>query len=777
MFIRKRLVFLFVFVLSIQAINAQVTSLGLWREHLPYSKGVDIARKGDLLYCATTQSIFTYDIVTEEITRLSKLSGLSDIGVNAIAYNQAADYIVVGYDNANIDLIRGNEVINIADIKRASGISRKTINHILPIGDDIYVSCGFGIVVINLTDKIVKDTYFIGVNATELNVNELAYDPANDVLYAATEAGVFKVDRSDPLLLLSSTWQNGLQNTIPTSLYNTLAVYNGYVYAVNKTPIGFDDDIYRYDIANGLWNQHILNVDPPIIDPAKYADVRVSNGLIFFSNSYSTSGFDENDVRVWRADQGNEPFSFTPLGVAYDTRGNVWMIDANSGLIRRWDASFILNIIPNSPISNSVQTMATEEQVLWVAPGSINAAWENQFNNEGLFNYDRVSWKQAQYPNFVRDAVTVTINPIDVTQVFVGTWGYGLLEFRNGELFQRFNHENTGNDGLQAAATTDSIVQIGAAVFYNGDLWMTNSLVERPLVVKRADGSWQNYSLGAFSPAGTPFKDLLIDENGNKWLQTRNNGIIVFNESPSPQVRRLTTAGGSGNLESASVLSFVEDQDGEIWVGTNDGVSVFFSPDLIFSDPLNADAQPILIEQGGNVERLFSGQAITTIAVDGANKKWFGTSGGGAFYTSDDGTEQIHHFTSENSPLLSNNIIDIVVNPVDGQVYFGTDKGIISFQGAATEGGEDFKEVFAYPNPVRPGYAGPIAIRGLVTNAQVKITDVSGNLVFETVAEGGQAIWSGNNFSGERVKSGVYLAFITNDDGGKTFITKIVVIN
>lgn len=777
MFFRKKVVLLLIFVLSIQAINAQVTSLGLWREHLPYSKGVDIARRGDVLYCATTQSVFTYDIVTEEITRLSKLTGLSDIGVKAIAYSPQTDYIIVGYENANIDLIKGDEVVNIADILRATGISRKTINHILPIGDDIYVSCGFGIVVINVPQKIVKDTYFIGVGATELTVNELAFDEDNRELYAATESGVFKVDIDDPLLLLSSTWQSGLQNSIPTSQYNTLAIYNGFVYAVNKTPIGFEDDVYRYDITNGLWNQHTLNVDPPVLDEAKYSDVRVSNGLIFFSNSFSTSGFDENNVRVWRADQGSEPFSFTPVGAEYDTRENLWLIDPNSGLVRRWDNNFILNIVPNSPASNSVQAMSTEEQVLWVAPGSINAAWESQFNNEGVFNYDRVIWEQAEYTDFIRDAVSVTINPNNSNQVFVCTWGSGLLEYINGEQNQRFSFSNTGANGLQRASGTDSTVQIGEAVFYEGDLWMTNSLVERPLVVMRADGTWENFSLGAFSPAGTPFKDLLIDENGTKWLQTRNNGIVVFNESPSPQVRRLTTAGGEGNLESVTVLSFAEDQDGEVWVGTNDGVSVFFSPDLIFTDPLNADAQPILIEQGGNVERLFSGQSITTIAIDGANKKWFGTSGGGAFYTSEDGTEQIHHFTAENSPLLSNNIIDIVVNPIDGQVYFGTDKGIISFQGSATEGTEDFQEVFAYPNPVRPDYRGPIAIRGLVTNAQVKITDVAGNLVFETVAEGGQAIWSGNNFSGERVASGVYLAFITNDDGGKTFVTKIVVVN
>jgi len=146
------------------------------------------------------------------------------------------------------------------------------------------------------------------------------------------------------------------------------------------------------------------------------------------------------------------------------------------------------------------------------------------------------------------------------------------------------------------------------------------------------------------------------------------------------------------------------------------------------------------------------------------------------FYTSADGTETIHHFTANNSPLLSDAILDIAIDNITGEVYFATAEGIVSFKGSATKGFDEYTDVYAYPNPVRPGYQGPIYIKGLVTNAQVKITDVAGNIVYQMVAEGGQARWDGQNLNGEQVVSGVYMAYITDDLAEQTTVTKILVI-
>jgi flagellar hook assembly protein FlgD len=144
---------------------------------------------------------------------------------------------------------------------------------------------------------------------------------------------------------------------------------------------------------------------------------------------------------------------------------------------------------------------------------------------------------------------------------------------------------------------------------------------------------------------------------------------------------------------------------------------------------------------------------------------------------SEDGTTELQHFTTDNSPLVSDNIITIAINQGNGEVFFGTEKGIISYKGTATEGALTHTDVYAYPNPVRESYTGTIAIKGLVTDADVKITDISGALIYQTKALGGQAVWDGKNFVGEKAHTGIYLVFSTNEDGSQTVVTKIMIVN
>jgi hypothetical protein len=174
---------------------------------------------------------------------------------------------------------------------------------------------------------------------------------------------------------------------------------------------------------------------------------------------------------------------------------------------------------------------------------------------------------------------------------------------------------------------------------------------------------------------------------------------------------------------------------------------------------------------------LLGEQVVTAIEVDGANRKWLGTAGGGVYLVSDDGLEQIHQFNAGNSPLLSDNIIDISIDGISGEVFMGTDKGIISFRGEALTGSTFYDKVVVYPNPVREDYQGPVAIKGLVERTTVKIMDMSGNLVFETESLGGQALWDGTNFTGERVATGVYMVFLSNSDGTLTHVTKLLFIH
>jgi len=309
---------------------------------------------------------------------------------------------------------------------------------------------------------------------------------------------------------------------------------------------------------------------------------------------------------------------------------------------------------------------------------------------------------------------------------------------------------------------------------------VANSSATSALSMKKPNGEWVSYNLGP-QASGIDLAELMIDKQNQKWLRTRTHNLIVFNDNNTPydpsddQTRRLSSAAGNGALPGNFILSMATDRDGQVWLGSDKGVAVIYSPSNIFSNQ-NFDAQQVLIAQDGFGNNLLESEAINAIAIDGANRKWFGTDRAGVFLMSPDGTKGIAHFTEENSPLLSNSVTSITITE-SGEVFFGTSKGIISYRSESAPPQPTYDNLIIFPNPVRESYNGTIAIRGLVENTSVKITDVAGNIVYSTLSEGGQATWDGRNFNGNRVQTGVYLVFVTNTDGSKTTVGKIMFIH
>ncbi|MEN8958039.1 MAG: T9SS type A sorting domain-containing protein, partial [Flavobacteriales bacterium] len=239
------------------------------------------------------------------------------------------------------------------------------------------------------------------------------------------------------------------------------------------------------------------------------------------------------------------------------------------------------------------------------------------------------------------------------------------------------------------------------------------------------------------------------------------------------QFRLIDNAVENGSLEF-NATAIAEELDEEIWIGTERGIYVIYNPEDLFEEDGEIEAQRIKIEQDGNIEFLLENEFITAIAIDGGNRKWIGTQSSGVFVLSPDGIDQIHQFTLENSPLLSNTINDIAIDEETGEVFFSTDQGLVSYKGIATKPKEAFIDVYAYPNPVPPGYSGTIGIKGLMFNTDIRITDITGNTVYAAKSLGGQATWDGNKLDGTRASSGVYLVFLTNEDGTSDEVTKIL---
>jgi len=345
------------------------------------------------------------------------------------------------------------------------------------------------------------------------------------------------------------------------------------------------------------------------------------------------------------------------------------------------------------------------------------------------------------------------------------------------------------NSTLQVGIGNPTQCQVvGMGFDLNRNLWVLNSLAAKPVNVRTPSGAWKSYSIPGIS--GAPlFGDMTVDSYGQKWINVIGNnaplgsGLVVFNDNGTldnitdDKARFFSTGPGKGNLPSVDIRAIVEDLEGEIWLGTGRGIAVIYAPSSA-TTASNYDAQQILIKQDGINQYLLESEVVTAIAVDGANRKWIGTEAGGLFLMSPDGTEQILNFNESNSPLLSNYIITLAIDDKTGELFIGTNRGIISYMGDAVRGDKSgCSDVVVFPNPVREGYTGPIAIRGLVPNGSFKITDVSGNLVYEAFSNGTQAIWNGTNFSGRRVQTGVYLIFSTDALGDNTCVTKLLFIN
>ena len=396
-----------------------------------------------------------------------------------------------------------------------------------------------------------------------------------------------------------------------------------------------------------------------------------------------------------------------------------------------------------------------------------------------MFYFTDNEWHNINYTNTeafdtISDIVTIAIDPIDNSKVYVGSFHKGIIEFENFTLKNIYSHNNSTLGKL----TGYDYVYITGLDFDNmNNLWVANSGAENMLSVKTTDNKWFSFNIGS-----NDIGRIMVDDNNYKWILTRSGDIIVYNdnntisESYDDKFKILSKTAGQGGLPDAANCMAV-DKNGTVWIGTNDGLAQFYSSSKIFQKGVNYDASRILVPRNdgsGQADYLLSGESVLSICVDEANNLWIGTKNG-AFYISNNGLTEYHHFTQDNSPLLSNTINDIAINK-HGDVFFGTDKGIISLRGRATESKKKNSDVFVYPNPVRQGYSGLVGIKNLVFNSLVKITTVDGSFVTHLRSEGGQAIWDCTTIDGEKVAPGVYLIFVSDETGKETFATKILIM-
>ncbi len=742
-------------LISTISVQAQSLRVGEWRDHLSYKSAYDLCEVQNSIYVSTDRALFEYNSIDNSVERLNTLNKLSDTGVSAIEGTEST--LIVAYENGNIDLIRGNSTVNLPDIKRASLIADKRVNHINIDNNIAYLSCGFGIVVIDIVREEVKDTYFIGELGAQTNV--LSTSMAHNSIYAATNKGLYSAEISHPNLADYHAWEKLSVHT--QSRVDLLESFNGLLFVNLHGEEYNTDTLYHFDGNNWvIFEQESSNVS-----------LKASAQKLVLSRRFGVSVYNQDLNSTHYLSSGEFNLDKKDFNSAIFTdKDEFWIADKHNGLLHK-DGEFFESIKPSGPfLSDGGQIINFEDEIL-VAHGTKNENWDPSWHRSELSILKKDDWTTSNSlidADFI-DLVAVTKNG---ASTYLASFNKGLAKMTGLNLDVIYDETNSS---LQKRAGVNDWIEIGGIQFDSeGNLWCTNSQTYEPLSVKYTNEEWESFSLGNGVSETQDVAKLLIDKNDQKWVQLKNNGLVVFDERrQGTKTRKLTNSENSGNLASNRVYSFAEDLEGEIWVGTDNGVSVFYDSNAIFQ---GENASQVIVTLGDYNSYLLEGQQINDIEIDGANRKWFATNNSGVVVTSENGTEEIHHFTSENSPLFSNKVIDIEMNDVTGEVFFATEKGLISLRSGSTLGNSDFSEVLVFPNPVKPHYDGPITIKGLITDAVVKITDISGNLIYQTVALGGQAVWDGKSFDGQKAHTGVYLVFCSNQDGTISHVTKLLFV-
>lgn len=769
-----------VFLLTANYIFSQIPAIGEWRTHMPYNMVIDVAVTDNIIYAATPYNLFTYNTEDNSIENFDKVKGLSSVGITKTGYNPQLKELLVAYSNANLDIIDADQkVINISDIKDKDILGNKTINNIMFKDKLAYLSCGFGIVVLDMEKREIKDTYYIGTEGSAVNVLDITYN--DSCFFASTESGIYYADVNASNLADFNQWTKDQTLIHPNLPYNLIESFQGKIYTNYYSQKYNQDTMFVFDGQN--WDYFSLD------NPSEHHQMNVSNGKFLLVNRYSVYVYDNNmEIEYKVKSPGGE--NLECFAAQLDDEENIWVGDKWKGMLKTWDRGKKGEMIkPNGPAAKEVYAMDAFGPSLWVVSGGHKSDWAKTYNHRGVFSFIDEEWfthNKKNTPAFdtITDWVCVKIDNANSSIAYVGTWGGGLLKFEDNKLVEVFNQYNSSL--LPRIGSSSHIFVSGIDFDSQHNLWVANSSTNNVLSVFKNDGTWKSFNLGGAISA-VDIDQLIVDKHDQKWIVKRKDGyVVVFNDNNTiddisdDKVKILSAATGNGAISGNKVYSFAVDNDGEVWIGTDEGVCVFYSPSNIFEPGVNYDASQILVPRNdgsGLADILLETETVTAITIDGANQKWIGTDRAGVFLLSEDGLKQIHHFNVENSPLLSNNITDIAINK-NGEVFFGTANGIISYKSTTTpEPPTGLANVYAYPNPVRETFTGLIGIKGLVNNASVKITDSYGNLVYETRSEGGQAVWDGKDFNGKRAATGVYLVFVTNSDGTQKVVTKIMFIN
>ena len=759
--------------LNVVAQNA----VGDWMYHPSFvgDKLKSVVEGRQWVYYLSGANLFRLDKSTGENEALSKVNELSDMGVSNIYYNSDKDYLVVVYNNSNIDVILSDgAVVNMPEIKDAILSTSRTINDVTFAPGLMYLATNFGYVVIDDKKMVVKESHQYGKALYSVaQVGETLLISTADAFYYG-EAGKYYE-------YLTSFKTETLQKKCRFWPINDNAFYC------------IADTTYHVTMTLDSNGNATFSSQPVVVKPANDVQNTLDGLLINVPDQGKCYKANKEGFDLAVVSDNGELCSANPEG-----NGGLWAV-GKQGLHQQESQSYY---IPNalSFATPFWMTYNQHQEKLYVSNTAANGVL-NIASPTAVNTYDGMKWADV-----TPEGVPTNGNPLDGSfwleflpdapnTYFFGTFRYGLLKVVNNEIAQIYNTTNS------PLLKTQGAMYPVTSVDRNGNVWVLQPFEnkEHPVMILPAAkakleqtdiNDWVLPTINGIYTGATAWRSRFIStRNSNYDIKLFADGeferpLVIWNSNGEttteykPEIFNKFIDQDGLSVSWTNIKCLTEDLNGMVWMGTSEGICMF-NPAQAFSGSGFSVVRPKVPRNDGTgyADRLMDGIQVNDVAVDGANRKWIGTETSGLFLVSSDGSQIINRFNTTNSPMGSNTIYKVCCNPNSNSVYVTTPDGFYEYFSDSSPAESSYDNIYAYPNPVRPDYGGDVTIMGLMDNSLVKIADASGNVLAQKKSTGGMVTWDCCDQYGNPVKSGVYLVLCSQANGsGEAVVTKIAVI-
>lgn len=741
-----------------------------WKGYFSYYNITDLDESENKIYAAAENSYFIYDIPSRTLETVTSIQGLAGNRISKIYHSEKYGLTCLGFQNGLLQIVMDNnqKVFSVVDIRDKISISpnNKRINDFFEFEGILYISTDFGIAEYNLERLEFEDSFFIGSNGNQIQVNQITI--LEGIIYAATTTeGIKTANINNPNLIDFRNWQTR---------------FNGNW----KGVLSFSNTLFGLRSNNAIFSFKDGSSTELVSVGSNVTGFNVSGGQLVVTAANQILAYNSNlNLEAFFNQIQDVEFSFN---TSVASNSQYFLGHTSLGLLNfeSENPTDYSEISPDGPLLNRIFSLTATPSDLWITFGEYNQFYNPTIggvDRRGLSRLTPEGWLSIEVSNLNNAGALsdVAVDPQNPERVYVSSFFDGLLEIENNSLVEQYNALNSS---IESVPNNINDTRVGASAFDSqGNLYFSNSLTENQIKRLNANGSFfiPNTSEGTTDPIGIHSAKLVVDRNDNVYLGTLKEGVIAYNS------RTNSSRAISSNVQGVefpdvfnanpNITALAIDQNSRLWIGTQAGIRVMPNPSSIFEDNAIVNVSPIIIEDvDGLAQELLFEQFITDIAVDGANNKWISTADSGVFQVSPNGRTVLNIFNESNSPLPTNSVRTVAVNPSTGEVFFGTTSGLLSYSSFITSENDNLENLRAFPNPVRPNYNGLVTIDGLTNRANVKITDITGNLVFEEFVNGGSLQWDTRAFGRHKVASGVYLIVVTGEDQIETKVGKIMII-